>query len=179
MGARPGPRTGLGRKGPIAPSRYPAGRGFHHYGRANSRGGRGDRPCFSALAAVRLRAAQRAHRRHHGAQGRVRQPDSQLQGPRRRLSAASSLDLTQSEAPFDAVFVPLGNGSLVNGVGTWLKHASPQTRVIAVCAASAPSMALSWKARQAIDAPSSTIADGIAVRVPVREAVDTMGGTVD
>ena len=39
--------------------------------------------------------------------------------------------------------------------------------MVAVCAEAAPSMALSWKARKPIDAPSSSIADGIAVRVPV------------
>jgi len=48
-----------------------------------------------------------------------------------------------------------------------------------VCAATAPSMALSWKAHRAVDAPSDTIADGIAVRVPVPEAVALMEHTVD
>jgi threonine dehydratase len=89
------------------------------------------------------------------------------------------LELTQDSEQLDAVFVPLGNGSLVNGVGTWTKHASPRTRVVAVCAEGAPSMALSWKARKPIDAPSDSIADGIAVRVPVPAAVDTTLITVD
>lgn len=79
----------------------------------------------------------------------------------------------------DAVFVPLGNGSLVNGVGTWLKHASPRTRVIAVCAEAAPSMALSWHAHKTVSAPAHSIADGISVRVPVPEAVELMARTVD
>ncbi len=81
--------------------------------------------------------------------------------------------------PLEAVFVPLGNGSLVNGVGTWLKRHSPRTRIVAVCAKTAPSMALSWQAQKPIIAPSTTIADGIAVRVPVPEAVSIMAGTVD
>jgi threonine dehydratase len=88
------------------------------------------------------------------------------------------LELTQREK-LDAVFVPLGNGSLVNGVGTWIKHASPETRVVAVCAERAPSMALSWRARKAVDAPSDSIADGIAVRVPIPAAVDITLRTVD
>ena len=83
-----------------------------------------------------------------------------------------------SAQPLDAVFVPLGNGALINGVGTWLKHHSP-TKVIAVCAAGAPSMALSWQSRRPVSAPSDTIADGIAVRVPVPEAVALMENTVD
>jgi len=89
-----------------------------------------------------------------------------------------AVELTERER-LDAIFVPLGNGSLVNGIGTWIKHASPATRVIAVCAAAAPSMALSWRAQHPVDAPSNTIADGIAVRVPVREAVEIMAATVD
>jgi threonine dehydratase len=89
------------------------------------------------------------------------------------------LELTDGQEHLDAVFVPLGNGSLVNGVGTWIKHASPKTRVIAVCAEGAPSMALSWRAHRPVDAPSDSIADGIAVRVPVPVAVETMLTTVD
>ena len=79
----------------------------------------------------------------------------------------------------DAIFVPLGNGSLGNGIGTWQRHASSKTRVIAVCAESAPSMALSWQAGRPVDAASSTIADGIAVRVPVPDAVTLMPATFD
>jgi threonine dehydratase len=88
------------------------------------------------------------------------------------------MELTAGDPP-DAVFVPLGNGSLVNGLGTWIKHHAPRTRVIAVCADGAPSMALSWRAREPVTAPSNTIADGIAVRVPVPEAVDLTAKTVD
>jgi len=90
------------------------------------------------------------------------------------------LELTnETEPSLDAIVVPLGNGSLVNGVGTWLKHRSPKTQVIAVCAHEAPSMALSFEARRPIDAPSASIADGIAVRVPVPAAVDAMRHAVD
>ena len=90
------------------------------------------------------------------------------------------LELThQTEPSLDAIIVPLGNGSLVNGVGTWLKRHSPKTQVIAVCAHEAPSMALSFESRRPIDAPSASIADGIAVRVPVPAAVDAMRHAVD
>ena len=89
-----------------------------------------------------------------------------------------ALELTRS-FDLDAIFVPLGNGALVNGVGTWIQNASPETRVIAVCAEGAPSMALSWRQRKAVAADSSTIADGIAVRVPVPDAVEIMATTVD
>ena len=89
-----------------------------------------------------------------------------------------AVELTRS-FELDAIFVPLGNGSLVNGIGTWIQNASPKTRVIAVCAEGAPSMALSWRQRKPVEAESSTIADGIAVRVPVPDAVEIMATTVD
>src|SRR5207245_8875412 len=87
-------------------------------------------------------------------------------GPIAEGAATMAVELTEREE-LDAMFIPLGNGSLVNGIGTWLKHASPKTRVIGVCAEGAPSMALSWPAHKPIDAPSDSIADGIAVRVPL------------
>ena len=90
-----------------------------------------------------------------------------------------AVELTSDTSPLDAIFVPLGNGSLVNGVGSWVKRHSPNTKVVAVCAQAAPSMALSWQSRKPILAQSTTIADGIAVRVPVPEAVVLMTGTVD
>lgn len=83
---------------------------------------------------------------------------------------------------FDTLLVPLGNGALLAGVARWVKAAAPNTRVLGVCSAGAPSMALALaegleRARQ-VGAPD-TIADGIAVRVPVPEAVEDLAGLVD
>lgn len=81
---------------------------------------------------------------------------------------------------FEFVVVPLGNGALATGVGAWLKHASPTTDVVAVAAKGAPSMSISWRECKFIEtATANTIADGIAVRVPVPYALDTMEDTVD
>ena len=91
-----------------------------------------------------------------------------------------ALELGRMQEPLDAVFVPLGNGSLVNGIGTWIKHFSTATRVVAVCAAGAPAMELSWRAGKPISTESATtIADGSSVRVPVPEALAAMRVTVD
>jgi len=79
----------------------------------------------------------------------------------------------------DAVLVPLGNGALLNGMARWIKAAAPATRVIGVVARGAPAMAHSWKARRAIEEETNTIADGVAVRVPIREAVEDMLPLVD
>ena len=90
------------------------------------------------------------------------------------------LELSQYPEPFDAVLVPLGNGALINGIGAWFKAASPNTRIIGVVAAGAPSMDLSWRSGEVQTTDkAATIADGIGVRVPVPEALEAMRYTVD
>jgi threonine dehydratase len=121
--------------------------------------------------------AKDAAKRHAAQHGQIFIEDGKL-GAIAEGAGTMALELTEREQ-LDAIFVPLGNGSLVNGIGTWFRHASPKTKVIAVCAEGAPSMAISWKEHRAVDAPSSSIADGIAVRVPVPEAVEIMVHTVD
>jgi threonine dehydratase len=89
-------------------------------------------------------------------------------------------ELGSHPALLDAVLVPVGNGALVSGIGTWMRAFAPHTRVVGVCAAGAPSMAASWRAGEARPTPSvDTIADGIAVREPVPAAVSTMRSVVD
>jgi threonine dehydratase len=80
---------------------------------------------------------------------------------------------------FDAILIPLGNGALLNGVARYVK-AHSSSKVMAVCAAGAPSMLESWRAGKIIRHESiSTIADGIGVREPILEAVQDMNGIVD
>ncbi|AWM86031.1 threonine dehydratase [Microvirga sp. 17 mud 1-3] len=91
-----------------------------------------------------------------------------------------ALEITEALPPLDAIFVPLGNGALATGMGSWLRHRSPQTRIVAVAAMGAPCMAHSFAASQPLETLSvNTIADGIAVRVPVPFAVTSMRDTVD
>lgn len=81
---------------------------------------------------------------------------------------------------YDAVTVPLGNGALLNGVGRWFKAASPATRVLGVSASGARAMRDSWKTGEVVLPDRvNTIADGIAVRVPIPAALQDMQGTVD
>jgi len=86
------------------------------------------------------------------------------------------IELLRFPDGFDTVLIPLGNGALLNGIGTWLKAHSPETAVIGVGASRAPSMERSFRARKpvALDEPVATIADGVGTRVPVPEAVATM-----
>ncbi|HEY1455566.1 MAG TPA: pyridoxal-phosphate dependent enzyme, partial [Candidatus Dormibacteraeota bacterium] len=122
--------------------------------------------------------AKAAARRHAGDHDAFYVEDGLL-GPIAEGAGTIALELTRTETLLDAIFIPLGNGSLINGMGTWLRHASPATRVIGVCAQAAPAMERSWNAGSPITTASATIADGIAVRVPVPEALELMRGVVD
>ncbi|KQU73339.1 MULTISPECIES: threonine/serine dehydratase [unclassified Rhizobacter] len=81
---------------------------------------------------------------------------------------------------FDTLILPLGNGALLNGAARWAKAHAPEVQVIGVCAEGADAMAASWNAHRMIERPAvNTIADGIAVRRPVAEALADMDGLVD
>lgn len=80
----------------------------------------------------------------------------------------------------DAVVVPLGNGALLTGIGTWIRANAPGCRVIGVVAANAPAMKQSWESGRLVSTETAaTAADGIAVRECVPYALDCMRDTVD
>jgi threonine dehydratase len=131
------------------------------------------------LAGADFDAAKTAAKQHAHAIGALYVEDGLL--PEIAEGAGTiALELGRMDEPLDAIFVPLGNGSLINGIGTWFKHFSPDCRVIGVCAEGAPSMELSWRAGKPVSTESmTTIADGIGVRVPVPEALAAMRTAVD
>lgn len=91
-----------------------------------------------------------------------------------------AMELLAHGNAFDAVAIPLGNGALLNGMARWIKAASPATRVLGVSAVGADAMEKSWRGKTVVTPKNAeTIADGIAVRVPIPEAVDDMQGLVD
>lgn len=87
--------------------------------------------------------------------------------------------LAAGSAP-DVVLVPLGNGAMLAGIARWMKASAPSTEVIGVCASGADAMYRSWQAATAISTDTATtIADGIAVRIPVPEAVKDLDRLID
>lgn len=81
---------------------------------------------------------------------------------------------------FDALLLPLGNGALLTGAARWVRAHAPRVQIIGICAEGADAMAVSWKEHRLIERASvNTIADGIAVRRPVAEALADMYGLVD
>jgi len=100
-------------------------------------------------------------------------------------AATLALELTDAaergDLPTPAVIaVPVGNGALLNGVGSWLRATAPSCRVLGVQAAAADAMTRSWRAGHPVDtATADTYADGIASRVAIPFAVELMAGRVD
>lgn len=95
-------------------------------------------------------------------------------------AATIGIELLQDPVCWDVVVVPLGNGSLIKGIATVFKNRSPQTQVVGVAPADAPSMAQAlrgecWDETVSID----TYADGLAVRVPIRSMVEDLKKLVD
>jgi threonine dehydratase len=98
----------------------------------------------------------------------------------RIAEGAGTIGVELAPMAVGTVLVPVGNGALICGIGTWLKAHAPATRIVGVCAAAAPSMADSWRAGRPVPSQSAqTMADGIAVRVPVPAAVEWMRDCVD
>ena len=80
----------------------------------------------------------------------------------------------------DAVVVPVGDAALITGIATWVKEHSPHTKIIGVCPERTPAMWASWRAGKVVVTDrADTIADGIAVGIPVAEAVARMKALVD
>lgn len=95
-------------------------------------------------------------------------------------AATIGLELLQFREPIDTLLIALGNGALLNGIARIFKARSPHTKIIAVQAKGAPAMVESWQQKKIVTYPSvNTIADGVAVRLPVPQALQDMAGLVD
>jgi threonine dehydratase len=78
------------------------------------------------------------------------------------------------------VLIALGNGALLNGMARVIKHYNPEIKIIAIQAKGAAAMVESWRSSTIVNYESTnTIADGIAVRIPVPQALMDMKGLVD
>lgn len=77
------------------------------------------------------------------------------------------LELLDQLPDADAVIVPIGGGGLISGVAYAIKSLNPKIKVYGVQASGAPSMLESVQAKHIQGLESvSTIADGIAVKMP-------------
>jgi threonine dehydratase len=84
--------------------------------------------------------------------------------------------LAQAPEQPAAIVVPLGNGALLGGIGLAVTKAAPEIERVGVAAKEAPVMVDSWRAGGPVPSErSATFADGLAVRVAIPLAVETLG----
>lgn len=86
--------------------------------------------------------------------------------------ASYALELFRAAQPLDTVYVSVGMGSGICGLIAARDALGLPTKIVGVCAASAPSTALSFAAGRPVPTPTArTFADGIATREPDAEAI--------
>ena len=85
------------------------------------------------------------------------------------------IEIARALDAIDRVYIPLGDGALLGGSACAIKAtdeaANAATRVIGVQAEGAPALANSFHAREALEHPVDTIADGLASRSPAAAAL--------
>ncbi|MDX2191322.1 MAG: pyridoxal-phosphate dependent enzyme [Bacteroidota bacterium] len=95
-------------------------------------------------------------------------------------AATIGLELLNLPKKLDYLLIALGNGALATGIAKVFKEYSPETKIIAVQAKGAPAMIESWKKNDVINfLVANTIADGIAVRLPIPEVIKDMMELID
>ncbi len=94
-------------------------------------------------------------------------------------TATIGCEILEQVPDADAVFVPVGDSTLIRGVAFAVKQQRPATKIIGVQAERAPAYALSFREGRAISTESSdTIADGLAVRHTSEENVREIAALV-
>lgn len=80
----------------------------------------------------------------------------------------------------DIVIVPAGGGGLLAGVAACIKQINPRVKIIGVQAEGAPAVAESFKQKKHVSTDSvSTIADGIAVKIPGDNTIELINKYAD
>ncbi len=94
--------------------------------------------------------------------------------------ATYALELFTAVADLDTVYVPIGCGSGICGVIAARDALGLKTQVVGVVSERAQTAKLSVEAGRLVETNSAnTFADGMAVRVPVQEAIDIYGPGVE
>ena len=91
-----------------------------------------------------------------------------------------ALEMFNAAPELDTVFVPVGLGSSICGVISVREALGLKTKIVGVVAAASPSYALSYAAGRVVPHKAATkLADGLACRLPVAEALEVILRHVD
>lgn len=95
-------------------------------------------------------------------------------------TATYALEFFQGAPALDVIYVPIGLGSSICGVVSVRNALGLKTKIVGVVAAAAPAYAHSFRRKMAVSyAATSRLADGLACRVPVPEALEVIFSSVD
>jgi len=89
--------------------------------------------------------------------------------------ASAALELFRAVPDLDALYVPIGLGSGICGAIAAREALGARAEIVGVVSAEAPAYSRSFAERRPVEAPVTTrIADGMACRTPVPEALEVM-----
>lgn len=89
------------------------------------------------------------------------------------------LELLEDAPELDTVYIPVGGGGLLAGVGAALKALSPELRVIAVEPEGCPALHESLRAGRPVEVECDTLCDGVAVPYMTEEMFPLLQELVD
>ncbi|WP_020532004.1 threonine ammonia-lyase [Flexithrix dorotheae] len=98
------------------------------------------------------------------------------------LEGAGTLGLELLKLPYelDVLLIALGDGAMFTGISRIMKEYSPNTQVVAIQSEGAPALIESIRQnRYVCYDTTNTIADGIAVRLPMKQAIKDLKHLVD
>jgi len=89
-------------------------------------------------------------------------------------------EILQISNDWDAFIVPIGNGSLIKGIGMEIKNNFPKIKIIGVIPSGSPAMwqALSNQPWDENKKPETT-ADGLAIRIPIQKITEEIKPFID
>ncbi len=90
-----------------------------------------------------------------------------------------ALEVLEDAADIDTIVVPVGGGGLISGVALAVAETRPRPRIVGVQAAGSAALAESFGLGHLVERPTSTIADGIAVRRPAERTFAIVRRLVD
>jgi threonine dehydratase len=94
--------------------------------------------------------------------------------------ATLALEMLEQAGRLDALFLPVGGGLAAAGTSLVFKALSPETRIYGVQSENAPAMHHAWHTGEhRAFAVSGSIADGLALRVPVADTLGVLEHTLD